>query len=226
MTGDDPLLDRAVILAGGRSRRMGRDKALVELAGETLVCRAVRVLAGLFSAVGISCAGPEQVERLARVLDDTGKPRSPDDFVVDIEPGRGPLEGVRSALLSMSAPRVFFVAVDAPFLSPALISWLWTEACRPGVSGSMPVWRRGVEPAHAVYSRDLLPAIEAALAGDEASLRQMARCNGMELVDVEAPGGRELLGGIEPERLFASVNTPEDLREIEMLLARGSTERE
>jgi molybdopterin-guanine dinucleotide biosynthesis protein A len=197
---------------------MGRDKALIEVAGEPLLLRAVRALALPVRAVGVSVDGAERAERYRAVLAGAGMAAV---FHLDREPDRGPLEGVRSSLLELPGPRAFFLAVDAPLVPPELVELLEEEAARPGWRAAVPRWRRGLEPAAAVWSRDLLPEIEAALLRGERSLRQVTGWRGVAIVDVEGAAARRALGGLDPARFFTNVNTPADVARLEKLLDSG-----
>lgn len=106
------------VLAGGQSRRMGRDKALVEFRGEVLIARAVGVLreAGL----EVSIAGAHSaLETFAPIVRDT-------------QPGLGPLSGICAALRSITARHAVFLSVDMPLLPPGLIEYLLFHACSTG----------------------------------------------------------------------------------------------
>ena len=112
------------VLAGGRSSRMGSEKALVYLAGEPLVAHALRTLrqAGCRSRI----AG-------ARSPLDSYAP-----VVMDSEPDRGPLAGICAALAACSASRAVFLPVDMPLLPAALITFLLEEARKEDAAVTVP----------------------------------------------------------------------------------------
>lgn len=207
-----PPLDRAVILAGGRSRRMGRDKALLDLGGETLLTRLVRILSPHCRALGIAAGGGDRAARLAASLPPGDGPAP--EFFLDSRPEAGPLEGVRASLEAIREPRALVVAVDLPFPSMPLARLLWSESSRPGRRGAVPRWRRGLEPTFAVYSKGLLDDLERALAAGRRDLEQLAGHDGVVVIDVDEPSTRKRLGGetpFAPEVGFWNINTPEDL---------------
>src|SRR5215212_5164101 len=112
----DEAMDRTrvtgVVLAGGRSSRLGRDKALLTLDGEPLLARTVRLLHGL--ADDVIVLGPPERGALApgaRVL--------PDE-----RPGDGPLPALATALREMRGERLVAVATDMPLLNPSLLAYL------------------------------------------------------------------------------------------------------
>jgi len=196
-----PLDADAVILTGGASTRMGRDKALVEFGGEPLLARALRSLRQLFARVHLSI-----------------DPRRPyPGFAVpsipDATPGLGPLEGVRASLASLGAPALF-AAVDVAEISAPLARALWAEGAAAGRRGAVPRWRGGLEPAFAVYGPPLLPEIARLLASGRRDLRQLAGLRGVKVLDLDAP---RTLGAVFPDRppdleaLFRNLNRPADI---------------
>lgn len=180
------------VLAGGRSARMGRDKAALALGGRTLLARQV-ALAWALGPAAVWVSGRAQAE-----LGDLSARGLPDDA-----PGLGPLGGVATVLGRVRAPHVLVVAVDMPALTAALLGRLLARR-RAGV-GAVPRTRRGWEPAAAVYPRALAPAATAALAAGRRALRG--------LVEDGVRAGRlvALEVGADEERALRSWNTPEDV---------------
>jgi molybdopterin-guanine dinucleotide biosynthesis protein A len=146
------------VLAGGESRRMGRDKALLEVEGRTLLARAVAVLEAVFEEVVV-------VAPRGRGYDDLGV-----EVVPDIRPGRGPLGGIHAALHRGCGRPVFMLACDMPHVTPELVRWIVGS----GTHGSTPVRlvrdTKGLQPLCALYSGECLSAVERALDEDRLSL--------------------------------------------------------
>lgn len=186
----------AAILAGGRSRRMGTDKALLLLDGTPLIGHVIARLRPLIPEIMI-------VGDNAGAYRQFGIPA-----ISDPSPDQGPLAGIRTALVNTAALRVFCCACDMPFLESALVGRL-LELAEPGVAAVVPRVRREQEPLCAVYTRDALPAIAAELAaGGRRILNALAR---MPTRYVE----EEELRSFDPElRSFVNVNTPEDLARV------------
>jgi molybdopterin-guanine dinucleotide biosynthesis protein A len=209
-------LDALVILAGGRSRRMGTEKALLAAPdGTTLLECALRAVAPRFAALGVSvgAAGPSPgvAAVVVRVEDALGRPVLiiPDGFE-----GAGPLAAVASSLEEVDAPFVHFRPVDAPGVSFELAAALGEEASSPGNTGAIARWSRGLEPAHGVYCRCLLPAIGKLLEAGERSLQSIATLPGVALLDLEDEGVRRRVFGPaafpDLADLFRNLNTPEE----------------
>ncbi len=208
----EPIDGDAVVLAGGESRRMGRDKAKIVLDGKTLVERLIEGLRGVFRRVHLSV---DPTRPLSGGL-------APE--IRDSRPGLGPIEGVRASLEALGGPALF-VAVDMPFFWPPLARGLWEEAAAgSGCRGAVPRWAGGVEPAFAVYTPALAADIERLLAAELRSLNQLASLPGVKLLDLDRPEVRgPLLGPEAPpvEAIFRNLNTPEDVEGYRKLRDRS-----
>ena len=165
----------AVLLAGGRSSRMGRDKALLPVGESVLWQRQWDLLA----AVGVT-------DRWLSVRAEQTWVPSGVAVVHDNVPGAGPLAGIAAALENMHGTHLLVLAVDLPRMEPA-----WFERqmslCAPGVGA---VGRRGgfYEPLAAIYPRELHSQAEAALARGEHTLQRFIAASGgaMQAVEIGA----------------------------------------
>ncbi len=191
------------IQAGGRSSRMGRDKALLSLGGVPLIERVLEKVADLGDELQITSNDPDRYRYL-------GVPLIPDP-----EPGAGALLGLLTALRAATHDRVLVVGCDMPFLSRPLLERLVELA--PKAEAVLPLDGGRYEPLLAVYSRACIPAIEASLAaGDH---RMISFLPEITLHTVE----HDTLDRLDPERLsFFNVNTPDDLQRAEELLVHYS----
>ena len=148
-----------VILAGGASRRMGRNKALLELEGRPLI----EVVAARLRPV---------VDELIVVADDIER-YAPygDRCVPDVYPGVGTLGGIHAGLNAASHDLALIVACDMPFLDPAVLDWFVDAASRTNGAGAADLvilkHEAGVEPLHAVYRKSCLPVIQATIESGE-----------------------------------------------------------
>jgi molybdopterin-guanine dinucleotide biosynthesis protein A len=133
------------VLAGGRSQRMGRDKALLAWGGRTLlehVAGLVREAVGNVTVVG----PPSRYAGLGLRV------------IPDVVAGRGPLGGLYTALRDAAAERVLIAACDMPYLTPELLRQLAATAGDAVVTDS-----GRLHPLCAVYHRKLLPLVEGAI---------------------------------------------------------------
>lgn len=197
----------AAILAGGRSRRMGRDKALIEIGGRPMLARVIERIRPLF-------------EDLSVIGGDSGKYGS---FGVpvhgDMRPGCGSLGGMYTALATAASPVVFCAACDMPFLSPDLVAFLLEVMGESECQAVLPDIGGEAEPLCAVYSRSILPVIERDL--DTGVLRIKNTLSSLRVRTVEADEMRPY----DPELLtFFNINTPEDLERARRMIGRRGEE--
>ncbi|NPA26254.1 MAG: molybdenum cofactor guanylyltransferase [Chloroflexi bacterium] len=186
-----------VVLAGGRSRRMGRDKALLPVGRERLLERVVRRVAQV-GPVWVVTRGPDDYPFL-RV------PRVP-----DVYPDRGPVGGLLTGFQAVPARLVAAVATDMPFASPQLLQHLaqYLDA-HPEVDVALPEDAHGIQPLHAVYRREpALRAFRAALQTPRAAIRDALAL--LRVRRFSADALRAALGPTcDPARAFWNVNTPD-----------------
>ncbi len=149
-----------VVLAGGESRRMGRDKAQIEVDGETLWKRQVAVLR--------AC----RAERVVVVRRRDQEPIEYPDCIHDEFGDSGPLAGIHAALALGGHPHVAILAVDMPGLDAAWFEWLG-RSCRPGV-GAVAGHALLLEPLAAIYPAGALPEVVARLGRRELSVQGLA----------------------------------------------------
>ena len=145
---------RAVILAGGGSSRMGRDKAtLVDAHGNYLVKRLIGQLSPLFHEVVLVRRSPEDALPF-----DVGPARILSDL-----PGRdGPLLGICSGMQGMAAGYCFVTACDMPYLHPRLLVYMHNRLLAEGKMVCVGEYEGYLQPFCAYYHSSLLPAMEKA----------------------------------------------------------------
>lgn len=185
-----------VILAGGESRRMGRNKALLTVDGITLIERVYRIMAPLFHEVVIVTNTPEEY------------PFLPCRKVADIYPGEGSIAGLHAGLAASRTERIFVAACDMPFLNPDLIRLLCNSA--DGTDAVVPLNSAGLrEPLHAVYAGTSRTEVRRLLEqGDRSILLLFDRISTRQVEWEEIKG---IAGAAES---FRNVNTPEEYGEI------------
>ncbi len=190
-----------IILAGGRSQRMGTNKALLPLPGqpsETFLSRLTSTLIPLCAEVLVVARDPDQFAHITA---------PPARMVFDEKPGGGPLMGLYSGLNAIQSPTALVIAVDMPFVQPALLTFLLSQYQEntllvPRVEGVPQVLL-------ALYPRSILPLIETLLQQGKRAPRALLEIAPVRYIE-EAQ-----LREVDPQlRSFVGVNTPEDLREI------------
>jgi molybdopterin-guanine dinucleotide biosynthesis protein A len=139
----------AFILAGGKSLRMGRDKAFVELGGQTLLGRALDVAS--------------VVTRDCRIVGDPAKFAVFGPVVEDIFRECGPLGGIHAALLSAKSELNLMLAVDLPFMKAKFLEYLIVQARETSAVVTVPHAGGGLQPLCAIYRRKFVEVAERAL---------------------------------------------------------------
>jgi molybdopterin-guanine dinucleotide biosynthesis protein A len=192
-----------VILAGGKSLRMGRDKGQLMLQGETLAARAVRTLSALADDVILVTNTPEPFEGLnARLIGDQ-------------IPGGGAFSGIHAGLTAARHEWALVVACDMPFLNLDLLRYMASLASGASAAAIVPRWQGELEPLHTFYSYQCLTVIEPIL-----------HRGGGRIVEFYQ---RILVRYVEPEEIvpldpqglsFFNVNSPEDWARAQELAAR------
>jgi molybdopterin-guanine dinucleotide biosynthesis protein A len=190
-----------VIQAGGESRRMGKDKALMPFLGQPMIARLIERVRPIAEEILVTTNQPEAYEFLGVPL------------AADVLPGSGALGGLYTALQAASQPLVAVVACDMPFASQELLAFQRDLLVHESVDVVLPATEQGMEPLHAVYRRDTcLPAVEAALQHGQ---RRMIAW--FEHVKVRVLSEDEIAPFDPGRRAFMNVNTPEELLEAENL---------
>jgi molybdopterin-guanine dinucleotide biosynthesis protein A len=199
----------AFILAGGQSTRMGRDKALLEVDGHTLVERMVELLRGLELNPRI-CGSRSDLAHFAEFV--------PDNFLQC-----GPLGGIEAALSVSESDLNLFVPVDLPGLPPGFLRWLTARAEQSRAVATIPHYGDRPQPLCAVYSRRLAEGLRTFLASGNlkvmVAIREAAQALGesVDEFDVEsiaATSPAEWPMGSRPTAWFGNVNTPVDYQAL------------
>ncbi len=192
-------------MAGGRSRRMGRDKAWLEIDGLPLVERVVHRLAGLVDEVLFSARDRAPYAALCARLP------LPAAVVLDRYPDAGPLAGLEAGLAAAAHDIIFVAATDMPFVNPALVGRLLDLSTE--YDAVVPLTPHDAalepEPLHAAYRRACLPAIRAQL---DAGRRRVISF--FEDVRVRYVSPDEMTPFDPALRSFANINTPEEWQEL------------
>ncbi|HJO55964.1 MAG TPA: molybdenum cofactor guanylyltransferase, partial [Candidatus Scalindua sp.] len=145
----------AVILVGGKSSRMGSNKAFLELKGKTFIELQIELLRKMFDEIFISANTSAEYEYLDLSI------------FKDVYPGKGPLGGIYTSLINSSSLHTFMLACDMPFVEPELIKHLKDLTKEYDVV--IPKSEKGLEPLHAFYSKKCIDPIKKSL--DENNLR-------------------------------------------------------
>lgn len=190
-----------VIQAGGKSSRMGQDKALMPFLGKPLIERVIDRVSPIADKVIITTNNPSEYEYLGLPLYE------------DLIPDRGALGGLYTALHSASHPLVAIIGCDMPFASPSLLKHGCQVLEDTGADVAIPLSEAGLEPMHAVYRKNTcLPAVKGAI--DAGKWKLIAFHDD---VDVRIISTFEIYQHDPKGLAFLNINTLEELAQAEVL---------
>jgi molybdopterin-guanine dinucleotide biosynthesis protein A len=192
-----------VLLAGGKSRRMGEDKRYLVVGEQTLLERGLGVLRSMFHEVLV-------------VIAQDSAPLDIDARIVrDLVPDCGSLGGIYTGLTQATTPYIFAVACDMPFLNQAVITQFTNRRDTADIVMARLATR--LHPMHALYGKGCLPAMEQMIVARQLKIQELVSHASLRVQYVTEA---DLLS-IDPSwRSFHNVNTPEDLEAAYSLLAR------
>jgi molybdopterin-guanine dinucleotide biosynthesis protein A len=185
------------LLAGGMSTRMGTDKAFLIFDGQTLLDRALIVMQTVCNRVTIVGDPAKFANCFANY--DAGS------VIADIFPGCGPLAGIHSALVHSVAELNLMLAVDMPFATAELLSFLFAVAEKNAAVVTVPRVNDGLQPLCAVYRRAFAAAAERALRAGNYKIDALFSSVSTHVIEAA-----ELAAAGFSARNFFNVNTPQD----------------
>jgi molybdopterin-guanine dinucleotide biosynthesis protein A len=186
-----PTSCACIVLAGGRSRRMGRAKASLPLGGVSLLEHVIARVTPLVREIGVVAAAAQEVVAAGVRV------------VRDPVPQEGPLPALGLGLATITTPWAFALACDAPFVRRALLRALAAEV--GGARAAVPRWDGCLQPLVALYHRALAAPVAALAAAGERRLHAVARLPDVRVV----PQAR--LAQHDPDGVsFRTLNTPAD----------------
>jgi molybdopterin-guanine dinucleotide biosynthesis protein A len=211
----------AIILAGGKNSRIGKNKAFIQLStGETILQHTINILQEIFPEIIIvtnQSQDPEFGKEAYLSYGSCGKFNVP--VVEDLIKESGPLGGIFTGLCYSVSKHNFVVACDMPFIKPALIRLLLEESGNYDVV--IPEINGEVEPLFAVYSKNCIPVMLEHLQKQNLKIRQVLDKLSAGSIGHLKKIGREEIDRLDPEHLsFFNINTQEDLRRAESLIER------
>jgi molybdopterin-guanine dinucleotide biosynthesis protein A len=184
------------ILAGGKSKRMGQDKALMSFLGRPLILRIIERLQSLSDELFVMTTRPADYAFL-------GIP-----IYSDLGTGQGALGGLYSSLLTATKPFVAVTGCDMPFANPSLFEYEHDLMISTGADVVIPSTSVGLEPLHAVYRRETcLPVLQAELEAGERQIIAWFPKVKVHILPLEVTARYD-----QNHLTFCNLNTPEEYR--------------
>lgn len=178
-----------IILAGGKSTRMGTDKTFLKLNGKTLLERSIELIQPFCDSLIISSNNPEH-ERF-------GYKTIPDEI-----PNCGPIGGIHSCLKYSKTDWNFIISVDSVFVEPKFVEFLVSEIGE--FDSVVPIHSKGKEPLIALYNKNCLVEIEKMIQSGDFKMHNLLNSINTKWVDSQNWINKY-------PQLFRNLNHPEDL---------------
>ncbi|MBS0172217.1 MAG: molybdenum cofactor guanylyltransferase [Nitrospira sp.] len=203
---DSPIQDvTGVLIAGGKSRRMGQDKRFLSVAGVSVFDRTLALLRTIFAENLVVLAEPIEG------LDVQGCP-----VRYDVVKGAGSLGGLLTGLLAATRPRIFAVACDMPFLDQNVMRFIASRDPTADVVAAYLESR--FHPMQAVYSKRCVPFLQAMAERHELKIQALFHQNDLRVTVLRE---EELLPFPSGRQSFQNINTPCDLASAERASSDG-----
>jgi molybdopterin-guanine dinucleotide biosynthesis protein A len=184
-----------IILTGGKNTRMGENKAFIEINGEKIIERTMRIFREVFDEIILITNSPlEYLDYDVRI-------------VTDLIKGKSALGGIYTGLFYASCDHAFFAACDMPFLRKDFIEYMAGRIDSNDIVVPNPP--DGFQPLHAIYSKRCLPHIKALIDKDKLKIRGFYKKSKTRIITADE------IEKFDPEgRMFLNVNSQEDLDKI------------
>ena len=189
---NDALGVTAFVLAGGKSSRMGSDKAFVQLGGETLLAKALKLA--------------RVVTEEVRIVGDAGKFTAFGRVVEDVYRNQGPMGGIHAALSGSSTELNLILAVDLPFVEASFLQYLLSRARESGAMVTLPRAAQHLQPLCAIYQRAFAAVAEESLRNVRNKIDSLFARVRTCVIDED-----ELMRGGFSSAIFRNLNTQDDL---------------
>ena len=192
------------ILAGGKSSRMGSDKAFLRLGDETLLSRALKVAGAVAGEV--------------RIVGDARKFAAFGRVIEDVYRDRGPLGGIHGALSSSATELNLMLAVDLPFVGSDFLEYLLLRARESGAMVTVPRAGGGLQPLCAAYRRRFAEVAEQSLREEKNKIDSLFATVETRVIEED-----ELVRAGFSAGMFRNLNTPEELEKAKRLRSGRSS---
>lgn len=193
-----------VILAGGKSSRMGTNKSFLKIGNQTIIERIVDLMKSIFSEVIIITNSPEEYKFLNIPIFE------------DIYKWKGPLAGIHSALVHSTTEKIFVLSCDVPLMGREMIEYIVNyKSEKPIVFCEAAGYH---QPLVGVYSKIILKEVENFISTTEVSDKSFHHF--LKSVEAEIIHPEKL--SFYKDELFFNVNRPEDFKQLKTYLTHNN----
>ena len=195
-----------IVLCGGMSRRMGRDKGSMSLNGKPLIIHVIETIADADEIV-LVLRDENQVETYKKFLKDLKLPEDKNlKICTDILKDQGPLVGILTGFQHITSDRALVIPCDSPFISEVFVNRMFELSEDSNFDAYVPKWTDGkLEPLHSIYKKDVQFIIKKLLEDDVRSVKMLISQLNVKFIDVET---LDISG-----RSFFNINQMNDLKD-------------
>lgn len=197
-----------IVLCGGMSRRMGRDKGSMNLNGKPMIIHVIETIAHAADEIVLVLKDENQVETYKKFLNSLKLPEEKNlMFCKDILKDQGPLAGILTGFQHITADKALVIPCDSPFISEVFVNRMFELSEDPNFDAYVPKWSDGkLEPLHSIYKKNVLFLIQKLLEEDIRSVKVLISQLNVMFIDVEY---LDISG-----RSFLNINKMKDLKDI------------
>ena len=190
-----------IILCGGRSRRMGKDKGSLVLNGKPMLIHVLDTIKGIVDEIVLVLRDQEQIDRYKPILKDIDMSIK---IVTDETKDQGPLVGILTGLSYINSEYAQILPCDSPFISKSFVLKMFEIAGAKKFDAVVPIWDDGhIEPLHSIYKKDVLNKGRNLVKNEQYNVKSLIDNLNVKYVDVEELD--------ESTMSFRNLNCVEDL---------------
>jgi len=189
----------AILLAGGKSTRFKKNKAIAKYNGERLIERIAKLLNKHFDQVYLVVDSKEKYNFIKNC-----------QIIEDVIPNKGPVGGIYTGLLESNQKYNYVMACDMPLMSGRFIEYIknWEQ----NYDVLLPAYNGYIEPLAGIYSKSCLPSIEENLRKDALSIRDFLRKVDMQIIDESL-----IMRNFPNKNIFYNINYQKDLEVLHLV---------
>ncbi|MCE5214727.1 MAG: molybdenum cofactor guanylyltransferase [Methanobacterium sp.] len=196
-----------IILCGGRGRRMGQDKGLIQFHEKPLILHVLETAQDIVQEIIIVLRDKNQYKQYIKLIEDNNFIFKKLTIAMDLIPDKGPLIGIYTGLRLLSSDKGLILPCDSPFISSEFIGNILSFP--DDYEALVPIWSDGmVEPLHAVYSKYVVEKIEKLIEEDIRDVKSLLEICKVKYVDVNSldDTGHSFMNLNEPDDLMDNIN--------------------
>jgi molybdopterin-guanine dinucleotide biosynthesis protein A len=191
-----------IILCGGRSRRMGKDKGSLVLNGKPMLMHVLDTIKGIVDEIILVLRDQEQINKYKPILKDIDMPIK---IVTDETKDQGPLVGILTGLSYINSEYGQILPCDSPFISKSFVLRMYEIAESKKFDAVVPIWDDGhIEPLHSIYKKDIVDIGKNLVKKERYNVKSLIDNLNVKYVDVEELD--------ESTMSFRNLNTIDDFK--------------